>query len=201
MRTVSLQAALQHGIYALQIGYTHACKACVGIFKYVEIKLSVEHAGIQITVDQLRTSVSFANLIQIFTLVIFLDFFGKRTPERQIYVFAGIVAEAVELKFVEPEKCRIGHHFHYLLIGKINRRHECIKPRGQAVVVPPLGVQCAVGQIERSEILRMIFIQWIQLVNVVSHIIKQNIHVFCMCIGHQFFQFLIGTKPAVDFAE
>ena len=201
MCTVSLQAALQHGIYTLQIWHSHAREACVGIFKYVEIKLPIEHSGVQIAVNQLRTSVGFADLIQTFPLIIFLDFPGQSAPERQIHVFAGIVAEAVQLKLIQPKHRAVGHHFYHGRIGKINRRHKCVKPRGQAVIVPALGVQCAVRQVERSEILRMIFIQWIQLVNVVSHIIKQNIHIFCMCIGHQFFQFLIGTKPAVDFAE
>ncbi|MPM95604.1 hypothetical protein SDC9_142759 [bioreactor metagenome] len=45
----------------------------------------------------------------------------------------------------------------------------------------------------------MLFVERMFVVYMMRHIIEQYIHVLCMCICHQFFEFIIGAETEIDF--
>ena len=149
---VGCQAGFQR---CLERGSASAQVAKEGYGRIVEVKveLRVKESAAHIAVDELRRPVGFANLKQASALGIghaLLEFARQRAPVELVHVLRRVVAKSIKAIVLNPGHGRVGHGHHGGRKRGIKGRKVLVKPGGQPVVVPALGVERRVGQVKRG---------------------------------------------------
>ena len=197
MRAIHFKARVQNVAQTLHCTATHAieCRCC--FVEHVEVKLTIKHTAIHIACHQLWRTIRFSDLVEVTLWTSQFHSVCQFSPVFFVYVFTCVMTETIHAKLFQPIHCRVNHNVHYHRISHIQCWHKHVKPSCQTVFVPQFCIHASIRQIQWSCIFWVTFIQWVVLMHVVCHIVKQNVDLVVVCICYQLFQFVVRTETAI----